>query len=506
MDYYALAIKEMANGKVKTLSDLASFKRYIAKKMNISLPSNINLLKSYHKLVKSQKIKKDENLEYLLRKRRVRSLSGIVNVSVLTKPYPCPGRCLFCPSQKGIPKSYLKKEPAVQRAVLTKFDPAKQIKSRLDSLELTGHPTDKVELRIIGGTWSFYPRAYQKWFIKRCFDACNIKSAKDFQKKNETAKHRLIGITIETRPDFINGREIKRLREFGVTRVELGVQSIYEDVLKMNRRGHGVIDTIKATKLLKDAGFKVSYQIMPNLPGSSFAKDAKMFEELFSNEDFKPDLLKIYPLALVKEALVYKLYMKGEFKPYSQKKLSKLLIEIKNLIPDYVRIERIIRDIPAEDVVEGGVKISNLRELVQKKARCKCIRCREVGEGYSLKDKLYLFRENYEASGGKEIFLSFETKNRKKLYALLRLRISNNSAIVREIHTYGQMAKIARGRDSGSLAAQHKGLGKKLMEEAEKITKEFRIGKLSVISGVGVRGYYRKLGYRLENTYMVKKF
>jgi len=156
----------MANGKVKTLSDLASFKRYIAKKMNISLPSNINLLKSYHKLVKSQKIKKDENLEYLLRKRRVRSLSGIVNVSVLTKPYPCPGRCLFCPSQKGIPKSYLKKEPAVQRAVLTKFDPAKQIKSRLDSLELTGHPTDKVELRIIGGTWSFYPRAYQKWFLR----------------------------------------------------------------------------------------------------------------------------------------------------------------------------------------------------------------------------------------------------------------------------------------------------------------------------------------------------
>lgn len=504
------SILELAKGKVKTLSDLAAKKREISKRFKITLPSNINLLKAYHELVKNKSLKPNKYLEYLLVKRRVRSLSGIVNISVLTKPFPCPGNCLFCPGQAGIPKSYLRKEPAVQRAVLTKFNPEKQIKARLESLEMTGHPTDKIELRIIGGTWSYYPKTYQNYFIKKCFDACNGKLVKDFQKYNEKANHRIIGITIETRPDFINKEEIKRLRELGVTRVELGVQSIYDDVLKINNRGHNIEATILATKLLKDAGFKVSYQIMPNLPGSSFKKDIAMFKELFSNPDFKPDLLKIYPLALVKEAPLYRLYLKKEFKPYSEKELIKLLAEIKNQIPDYVRTERVIRDIPAEDVVEGGVKTSNLREMVQKEAKCKCIRCREVGEDYNPKEKLFLSREDYEASGGKEIFLSFENKNKTKLYALLRLRKVEVGplplAIVRELHTYGQMAAIKQRGPTSLNLAQHKGLGKKLMREAERIAKkEFGISKISVIAGVGVRAYYRKLGYRLENTYMVKK-
>lgn len=514
MEKLEQAIKYLLKAKIKTLADLDSVKRKIAKKFKITTPSNVNLLKAYHNLVKNKRIKRNKNLEYLLIKRRVRSLSGIVNVSILTKPYDCPGKCIYCPSQKGVPKSYLKKEPAVQRAILTGFDPSLQVKTRLESLKATGHPTDKIELRIIGGTWSYYPKAYQTNFIKRCFEAANNKKSKNLvqaQKLNEKAKHRIIGITIETRPDYINIKEIKRLRELGITRVELGVQSIYNHVLKLNKRGHYIETTIKATKLLKDAGFKVSFQIMPNLPGSSFKKDIEMFKQLFSNPDFQPDLLKIYPLGLVKESPLYSWYKKKRFKPYSKKHLIKLLVEIKKQIPYYLRIERIIRDIPSEYIVEGGVKFSNLREVVQKEMdqKCKCIRCREVKENYDPKEKLYLFRQDYNASGGKEIFLSLENKKRTKLYALLRLRLASttilpvlkDSAIIREVHTYGQMVPVAEKRK----AAQHKGLGKKLIKQAEKIAKqEFGLNKIGVISGIGVRGYYRKLHYKLKDTYMVK--
>ena len=515
------AIKYLIKAKVKTLADLNQEKRKICKKLQISPPSNISLLKAYHKLLKNKSVKQNKNLEYLLIKRRVRSLSGIVNVSILTKPYACPGKCIFCPSQKGIPKSYLEKEPAVQRAILTEFDPQKQIKARTEALKMQGHPTDKIELRIIGGTWSLYPKKYQTWFIANCFAACNNSKKTSFlekeQQKNEKAKHRIIGLTVETRPDCIDLKEVKRLRKLGVTRVELGVQSIYDDVLKKNKRGHTIKETIRASKLLKDAGFKVSYQIMPNLPGSDFKKDIEMFKELFSNPDFQPDLLKIYPLGLVKKTPLYSWYKKKKFKPYSVQKLIQLLIQIKKHIPYYVRIERVIRDIPSADIVTGGVKTSNLRELVQKKTNCKCIRCREVKEKYDPKEKLHLFKKEYVASGGKEIFLSFENKNRTKLYALLRLRILKktqkslpvlkNSALVREIHTYGKMAQIHQGqilRSSGSFA-QHKGLGKKLMDQAEKIAKDQGFENIAVIAGVGVRGYYRKLGYKLKNTYMIKK-
>ncbi len=516
------------------MADLDSAKRKIAKKFKIETPSNVKLLKAYHKLVKNKSIKPNKNLEILLRKRKIRSLSGIVNVSVLTKPYPCPGKCIYCPSQKGIPKSYLKKEPAVQRAVLTNFDPYLQVQTRLKSLKKTGHPIDKIELRIIGGTWSYYPKNYQTWFITRCFAACNrklgknrskIKSLEKEQKTNEKAKQRIIGITIETRPDFINKKELKRMRKLGITRVELGVQSIYNNILKLNKRGHQIGATIKATKLLKDAGFKVSYQMMLNLPGSNFKKDTEMFKELFSNPDFQPDLLKIYPLALVKEAPLYKWYQQGKYRPYSKEKLIKLLIEIKKQIPYYCRIQRIIRDIPSEDIVEGGVKVSNLREVVQKEMqkqglKCKCIRCREVKENYNPKEKLYLFRKDYNASDGKEIFLSYESKNQGQLYSLLRLRIPSqilkeekhflpvlqNSAIIREIHTYGQLHPLNyRGRPSVT-SPQHKGLGKKLIKEAEKIAKkEFGLQQIAIISGIGARNYFKKLGYRLKNTYMAKR-
>lgn len=518
-------IKELIKSRAKARFDLSSFKREMAKKYKIPCPTNIQLLKAYHELLKNKRVKKSERIEKMLITRPIRSLSGIANVSVLTKPYPCPGKCLYCPTEKGIPKSYLSGEPAVERAKNLNYDPYLQVQKRIEMLEIQGHPTDKIELRIIGGTWSFYDKKYQFWFIKRCFDACNGKKSyflATSQKINERARRRIVGLSVETRPDFIDEKEIIQMRKLGITKVELGVQSIYNNILELNKRGHDIDATIKATKLLKDAGFKVSYQMMPNLPGSNPKKDVKMFKELFENPDFKPDLIKIYPCALVKEASLYKWYLKGKYKPYSEKKLITIVKEIKNKIPYYVRIERIIRDIPAQKIVAGPTKISNLREVIlgemKKEGRkCKCIRCREIRENYNPKERLYLFRENYEASGGKEIFLSFESKNRGRLYSLLRLRIPpyyicslnnasiptlRNSSIIREIHTYGQLIPIA----AKEIAAQHRGLGKKLVREAEKITKkEFNLNKIAVISAVGTRDYYRKLGYKLKDTYMTKE-
>ena len=484
-------------------------KRKMAKKYKILCPSNIELLKVYHKLVKNKSISRSLKIENLLRTRPIRSLSGIVNISVLTKPYPCPGKCVYCPNQKGVPKSYLSNEPAVMRAILNKYDPFKQVKMRLQALKNAGHPTDKIELRVIGGTWSFYPEKYQTWFIKQCFEACNgrrnNKTMVVILRRNERAPHRIVGLSIETRPDFITKKEIKRLRELGVTRAELGVQSIYDDVLKLNKRGHGVEATLKATKLLKDAGFKVCYQMMPNLPGSNPSRDLRMFKELFSKPGFQPDLLKIYPTALLKEAPLYKWWKAGKYKPYTTHQLINLVKSIKKIVPYYVRIQRILRDIPSQSIVSGPAKISNLRQVIAGQVKCKCIRCREVRGNYNPKEKLYLFRQNYPASGGKEIFLSFEDKNRQKLYSLLRLRLtSQNTAIIREVHTYGQQLPISREPFS-AISPQHKGLGKKLIKEAEKITeKEFGLSQIAVISGVGVRGYYRDLGYKLKNTYVSK--
>jgi elongator complex protein 3 len=502
-------IKELIKSKLKNLDDLARAKRRIAKEYKTPLFSNIALLKRYHELLKNKKIRSFPLIELLLRTRPIRSLSGIVNISVLTKSYPCPGKCLYCPNEKGIPKSYVSGEPAVERAKSLDYDPYLQVKKRIEMLENEGHPTDKIELRIVGGTWSYYPKKYQNQFIKKCFDACNKKLGKNLiaaQRINETAKHRIIGLSIETRPDFVSQLEIKHLRKLGVTLVELGVQSIYDDVLKLNRRGHGQKEIVSATKMLKNSGFKVLYQMMPNLPGSNPKRDEKMFEGLFDNPDFCPDALKIYPCALLKNAPLYKLWLSGEYRPYTKLQLVNLIKNIKRKIPYYVRIQRITRDIPSKSIVAGPAKISNLRQMLletieKENWQCHCIRCREVKNNFDQKEKAFLFRQNYEASGAKEIFLSWENKNRNKLYSLLRLRIIENSAIIREIHTYGQLVPVSEKQK----AAQHAGLGKKLVFEAEKIAKEkFQVKKIAVISGVGVRGYFKKLGYKLENTYMVK--
>lgn len=506
-----------------TPSLLAMLKRRAAKKTK-KFARNADLLKFYHKALKNKTLKKNEKLETLLRRREVRTLSGVAVITVLTKPFPCPGQCLYCPSEKGMPKSYLKNEPAAARAFLTKFDPYTQVKVRLKALADNGHPTDKIELIVLGGTWSSYPKRYQYWFIKECFRACNEKGCKPQgkiselkkylkaeQKKNETAKHRIIGLTLETRPDKISLKEIKTMRDLGCTRVELGAQTVFEDILKLNRRGHGISETINATRLLKDNGFKVNYHIMLNLPGSNLKKDKEIFKILFSNSNFQPDLLKIYPCVVLKTAALYKIWQEKKYNPYSEKELANLLLEIKKTIPPYVRIQRIIRDIPAESIMAGS-KISNLRQLIENsgKKHCQCIRCREVKGNYSQKEPK-LFRREYEASDGKEIFLSFEDSKQEKLFALLRLRLPGqnknvlpeikDSALIRELHTYGHLVPIGQKNKK----AQHSGLGKKLLAEAEKIvSNETNYKKISIISGVGVREYYKKLGYKLSGKYMLK--
>lgn len=486
--------------------------------------SNIRILKFYSEmsLEKKKALFAEQNKSYtkeldgkiksVLKTRPVRSLSGISNVSILTKPYPCPGNCIYCPEEKNVPKSYLSNEPAVMRAIMNNYDPAKQIRARIKGLTLAGHPTDKIELRIIGGTWSYYPYNYQENFIKSCFRECNEsklkKDLKEEQRKNEKAKHRIIGMSVETRPDFINKKEIEKLRYLGVTSVELGVQSIYNDVLKEVKRGHDVSTTIEATKMLKDAGFKICYQMMPGLPLSNPKRDLEMFQEIFKNPDFKPDFLKIYPVMVIKNTKLYKLWKEGEYHPYPDEELTSLIKKIKENIPYYVRIQRVIRDIPSQSV-EAGTKVSNLRQIIKdettkEEIQCKCIRCREIKGNYDPKEKIKIFRENYDASGGKEIFLSFEDYKRRNVYGILRMRIINNSAIIREVHTYGQHLSLQSRSEKQS--PQHQGLGKKLMKEAEKIAiREFKAPEISIISGVGVREYYRKLGYRLKNTYMVKK-
>jgi elongator complex protein 3 len=503
-------IEKLIKTKAKTPEDLERVKKEFAKKHKANFPTNVNLLQVYHK-----KGEKDENVANLLKTRPVRSLSGVVNISVLTKPFPCPGKCIYCPNEKNAPKSYLTNEPAVMRAVLNEYDPLKQVKMRIRSLEQTGHLTEKIELRIVGGTWSFYDEKYREWFIKRCFDACNEESSSSLvkaQEKNEKAKHRIVCLSIETRPDFITEKEIKKLRKYGVTMVELGVQSFFDDVLDFTKRGHRVEDTVKATKLLKDAGFKICYQIMLNLPKSSIKKDIETFKKTFEDSRLRPDFLKIYPCLVIRNTKLYKLYKEGKYKSYTDKELTDALIEIKkNIIPYYVRIQRLFRDIPVQSIAHG-CKISNLRENIkddEKKNnwKCKCIRCREVKESYDEKEKMFLYREEYGASDGKEIFLSFENKKRSKLYALLRLRVTEDSiikdsVIIREIRTYGKQTKT---KERKSDSPQHKGLGKKLVLEAEKIAKREK-KQIIVISGVGVRDYWRSLGYRLEKTYMIKDF
>lgn len=510
---------------------LSKIKRAASKKFGDPCPTNIELLREYRKMRAEGKLTPSETIEKALITKEVRTESGVAIVAILTKPYPCPGKCAYCPDEKEMPKSYLSNEPAVMRAVLTKFHPYAQMKARLESLEATGHKTGKIELIVMGGTFSYLPKRYQTWFIRECFRAANEFGKKKGvykhldlaaqQRRNEKAEKRIVGLTLETRPDYIDEKEIGNFRHLGATRVELGVQSVWDDVLRLNRRGHGIAETIRATKLLKEAGLKINYHMMPELPGSSAPRDIEMFAELFRNPDYQPDMIKIYPCVVVKGTLLYKWLRSGRYQPYSDRERLDMLAEVKKNLPYYVRVTRLIRDIPSTSIIAGNT-ITNLRQELERKGRkegwkCKCIRCREIRSGAQAEEKdLRLFREDYQASDGREIFLTLEDKDREHLYSLLRLRINSErtsarhhipelrgAAVIREVHTYGKLVPI-QTRDRRS--SQHIGLGKRLLQEAERIAgQEYGAKKIAVISGVGVRDYYRKNGYKLTGTYMTKK-
>ncbi len=479
----------------------------------------------------------EKKLINLLKVVKTRSISGIAPLSVFTKPEgSCPYNCVYCPIAENAPKSYFPDEAAVMRAIRADYDPFQQTQDRLIQFYLSGHSIEKIDLIIQGGTFSFYPRSYRREFVKRVFDACNadieyliktgdttayLKDSKDIieaKEKNRYAKSKIVGITIETRPDFINKEELKFLREIGTTRVELGVQTTDPKILQLIKRGHTLDDLVRATYLLKEAGFKITYHLMPGLPGSNTEKDIEMLAQIFEDERFKPDSIKFYPTQVVYNSQLLEWYKKGRYTPLSEKELIEIVCEFKKrIVPEWLRIHRLVRDLTKNDVAVHTFPSNfrqNLAEVLKKKGiSCPCIRCREIrGKKPVPPFKLNILK--YKASGGKEFFFQY-TDMKNKLLGFLRLRIPKHSkskkefffknissaALIRELHIYGESTPLnIKGK------TQHQGLGKKLIKTAEKLAKENNCKKIAVISGVGVREYYKKLGYSLEKEteYMIK--
>lgn len=497
-----------------TPSSLEKLKRSWAKDIG-HLPKHSELLFVYQDLVGQKKLPPTPLLENIFRTRRGRSLSGVSPMAVMTKPYPCPGRCIYCPQEEGMPKSYLSDEPAAQRAKMNNFDACKQIDSRLKQLQRTGHPTAKIELIVIGGSFSVYPRKYKRSFFKDIFDTLNDEGSNSLsqaQKKNETADHRVVAISIETRPDLITPEEIILMRSLGVTKIQLGVQAFDEKILKQANRGHGLSEVAEATRLLRDAGIKICYHFMPNLPGSTPQHDIDMAKIMYQDNRFKTDYLKIYPTQVIPGTGLHRLWKKGHYQTYSEKDLKFVLKEIKKITPPWTRIDRLVRDI-SKQWVSSGTDKSNLRQIVQQELlneghTCHCIRCREIKNLVETEVPVFKQRQ-YSTLGGEELFLSWETN--KHVYSILRLRLPEenslifpelkDSAIVREVHTYGKSLALSQ-RQKGK--AQHQGLGRHLMDKAEEVARKQAYSRLAVISAIGTRAYYRKLGYHLEGEYMIK--
>ena len=546
-----------------------------------------------------------ERVVKLVAMKPIRTQSGVSPVTVLTKPFPCPGQCIFCPNDVRMPKSYLADEPGAQRAERNWFDPYLQTYNRLQALHNIGHTVSKTEIIVLGGTWSFYPEAYQIWFIKECFRALNDFGTHDgrdqvlrwyenmstelkkkniqrtsepetnkrsladhqidgeamkktynrviseqytapeklggfdgyqtatweeleaAQKENETAAVRCVGLVIETRPDNISEAEVIRVRRLGCTKTQIGVQSLQDEVLDKNKRGHNVAATRKAFKLLRQAGFKVHAHWMANLYGSDVEKDKQDFEGLFSDPDFHPDELKVYPCSLIGSAELMQYYKAGKWHPYSREELAEVLAHVFKATPEYCRLTRVIRDIPSTDIVEGN-KLTNFRQIVEKKLKDEGvvvtdIRAREIKNGtFDPKDIEFKVIQ-YETSVSTEYFLQYVVPEKKVRFVQKRqqhtddiilgfLRLSipkeknfieelTDAAIVREVHVYGSV--VAVGKDSSS-KPQHLGLGKKLLDEATRISTQNGFKKLAVISGIGTREYYRMRGFKDGNLYQVK--
>ncbi|MFQ6076088.1 MAG: tRNA uridine(34) 5-carboxymethylaminomethyl modification radical SAM/GNAT enzyme Elp3 [Candidatus Bathyarchaeia archaeon] len=463
----------------------------------------------------------------VLRRKSVRTISGVAVVSVMADPHPCPhGRCAYCPSEPGVPVSYTGHEPAAMRAIQNEFDPLRQVSNRIAQLGGIGHDVGKVELIIQGGTFPATALDYQEGFVRRCLDAITGRGSSSIgeAKSNaEAGRIRNVGITVETRPDWAKEKDVDNMLSLGVTRVELGVQNIYDDIYTLVGRGHRVEDVVGATKILKDAGLKVCYHMMPGLPGSSFERDIEAFHTIFEDPRFKPDMLKIYPCLVLRGTEVYEWWLRGEYQPYTTDEASDLILEIKKFIPPWVRIMRVQRDIPAQ-LIMAGVNKSNLRQLVLRRLKeqglaCRCIRCREVGHR-ALKDgvkpdprNICIVRTTYEASDGAEVFLSVEDLVSDVLIGYLRLRIPSgeaqrpeigpsNTSIVREVRVCGPSLTVGRRSDE---AWQHRGYGKLLLSEAERISSEdFDRSKIVVMSALGTKRYFMRFGYKHDGPYMAK--
>lgn len=454
-------------------------------------------------------------MESNVQKKPTRTISGVAPLAVMLPPKPCKhGSCLYCPSLNA-PQSYTPESPAVLRAKQFEYDAFRQVSARLESLKMMNHPTDKIELIVMGGTFLNFPREFQFKFIKDCYDALNEKRSKTLEeakKTNENSKHRCVALCIETRPDFCSDSQIKDMLEWGTTRVEIGVQAIDDKIYKKINRGHTVKDVIDATRRLKIAGFKVGYHLMPGLPGSNYKKDVVLFKKIFSSDDFRPDQIKIYPCQVLKGAGLEKLYYTRKYVPYNKEQLQKFLIDFMKIVPEYCRVMRIMREIPSNYLVAGvsdiGLRKSLEEGIRDKKLKIKEIRFREIG--FALRDfrkintAINIKKKVYSASNGKEIFLEAVNKD-GILFGLLRLRLDKKvPAMVRELHVYGPTLNLG---EHGDNSWQHKGLGKKLMAEAEKISKKAGYKKIKIISGVGVREYYKNLGYKLDKEliYMQKE-
>ena len=535
----------------------------------------------------------DEGLLYKLRRKPVRSMSGVTPLTVLTKPFPCPGTCIFCPNDVRMPKSYLADEPGAQRAEKNAFDPYLQAWMRLATYHNLGHPVDKIEIIILGGTWSFYPESYQIWFIKRIFDALHdfgkgidgrpqvmeaLRAQSQFtgqpvsnvsiaglelaesynqtvqriyaaemhrsrglaeqiarqerlpgpadeyaswaqleaaQRENEGAACRSVGLVIETRPDHISRDEVVRIRRLGCTKVQIGIQSLNDRVLTLNKRGHDVAATRRAIRLLRGAGFKIHAHWMPNLYGSSPAADLADYQRLFSDPDFRPDELKIYPCSLIESAELMQQYQAGAWQPYSHDELLELLVSCFKRTPEYCRLTRVIRDIPGTDIVDGN-KVTNFRQLVERELErrgetCPDIRAREIRGQAVESGELRLDRLSYVSSIGEEIFLQLITDQRR-IAGFLRLSLPGRDAeplleelrgcaIIREVHVYGLALGIGEAQAG---RAQHSGLGRRLIEEAAAIAAQRGYEWLAVISAIGTRQYYRRRGFVDGALYQVR--
>lgn len=449
-------------------------------------------------------------------RKPTKTISGVTPLAVMLPPRKCDhGACVYCPTLNA-PQSYTPLSPAVIRAASLEYDPKRQVKNRLESFEFMKHPTDKIELIIMGGTFLQYPKDFQEKFIKDCYDALNGKISKTFEQAktiNETAKHRCTALCIETRPDWCSEKDIKQMLRFGTTRVELGVQAIDDKIYKLTKRGHGIFAVINATKRLKQAGFKIGYHLMPGIPGSNPKKDLKLIKKIFSDNKFKPDQIKVYPCQVLKGSELENWFYKKEYIPYTKEQTSKLLIDILKIVPRYCRVMRMMREIPPSYLVAGLVNIDlrkDVEEEIRKKnMKIKEIRFREVG--FALRDHrninldFKLKKTLYSASDGKEVFLEIVNKD-DMLFGLLRLRLEKKSkdAMIRELHVYGPASEIGKQEKE---KWQHQGFGKQLLEEAEKICLKKKIKKIRIISGIGVREYYKKFSYLLdkENIYMEKE-